>query len=135
VIASARAHRAGRREARSPTPATLEPWAQLSHTRTEPCGQDEEQIKRHLVHCLEMHDGDRSSAGHLARCAPRNAAAGPALGSRRRARTFAYPDPACQVEDRQPLMHCYIQFVRIRENRIAIHMKATSRGIQDMHDP
>jgi hypothetical protein len=38
----------------------------LYHTSTFPHGQDEEQIKRHLVHCLEMRDGDR---GILPLCA------------------------------------------------------------------
>lgn len=54
----------------------------LYHTSAVPDGRDEEQIKRHLVHCLEMPDGERSAVGHLARCAPRNAAAGPAPGHR-----------------------------------------------------
>jgi hypothetical protein len=34
----------------------------LYHTSTVPYGPDGEQIKRHLLHCLEMHDGDRSAA-------------------------------------------------------------------------
>jgi hypothetical protein len=32
-------------------------------------------------------------------------------------------------------MRYHIQFVRIRENPIAIHLKATSRGMQDLLDP
>ena len=48
----------------------LEQWAQdkekaleaLYHTSTVPYGPDEEQIKRHLLHCLEMHYGDLSAA-------------------------------------------------------------------------
>lgn len=48
----------------------LEQWAQdkekaleaLYHTSTVPYGPDEEQLKRHLLHCLEMHYGDLSAA-------------------------------------------------------------------------
>ena len=48
----------------------LEQWAQdkekaleaLYHTSTVPYAPDEPQIKRHLVHCLEMHYGDLSGA-------------------------------------------------------------------------
>ena len=48
----------------------LEQWAQdkekaleaLYHTSTVPYGPDEPLIRRHLVHCLEMHYGDLSAA-------------------------------------------------------------------------
>jgi predicted nucleotidyltransferase len=48
----------------------LEQWAQdkekaleaLYHTSSVPYAPDEPQIKRHLVHCLEMHYGDLSAA-------------------------------------------------------------------------
>ena len=48
----------------------LEQWAQdkekaleaLYHTSALPYGPDETKLKRHLVHCLEMHYGDLSSA-------------------------------------------------------------------------
>jgi hypothetical protein len=35
----------------------------LSHTSAVPYCPDVEQIQRHLVHCLEMHHGNRSTAG------------------------------------------------------------------------
>jgi uncharacterized protein len=48
----------------------LEQWAQdkekaleaLYHTSTVPYAPDEAQLKRHLLHCLEMHYGDLSAA-------------------------------------------------------------------------
>jgi hypothetical protein len=118
-----------------------------AEARRVPYGPDGEQIKRHLVHCLEMHHGDRSTAVVPPDEAALTCARSPSrrrtiaersagyLARLRRARTFAYPDPACQVQGRQPLMRYYIQFVRIRENRIAIHLEATSRGMQDTLDP
>ena len=52
------------------TLAQLEQWAQdkekaleaLYHTSSVPYEPDEAQLKRHLVHCLEMHYGDLSAA-------------------------------------------------------------------------
>ena len=97
-------------------------------------GQDEEQIERHLVHCLEMHDGESVVRG--ASC-PLGAAE---RGGRHRARIPAartdlcIPGSSMSGSQLPPLMHCYFPFVRICENRIEDHVEATSRGMQDVLD-